>query len=38
MSWPEPINVSIARAVKPGCEADFERALHDFVQRSLWLP
>ncbi len=38
MSWPEPINVPIPRAVKPGCEADFERALRDFVQRSLSLP
>ncbi len=32
------ITVSITRTVKPGCEADFERALHDFVQRSLSLP
>jgi len=38
MSWPKPINVSIARAVKPGCEAEFERALRDFAQRSLSLP
>ena len=33
-----PVTVSITRIVKPGCEADFERALHDFVQRSLALP
>ena len=32
------ITVSITRTVKPGCEADFERALHDFVQRSLAQP
>ena len=32
------ITVSITRTVKPGCEADFERALHGFVQRSLSLP
>ncbi len=38
MSWPEPINVSIARALEPGCEAEFERSLRDFVQRSLSLP
>jgi antibiotic biosynthesis monooxygenase (ABM) superfamily enzyme len=38
MSHTEPITVSITRTVKPGCEADFERALHDFVQRSLSLP
>jgi uncharacterized protein len=35
---PTPVTVSITRLVKPGCEADFERALHDFVQRSLALP
>jgi antibiotic biosynthesis monooxygenase (ABM) superfamily enzyme len=33
----EPIQVAILRTVKPGCEAAFERALHDFVQRSLAL-
>ena len=38
MSQTDTITVSITRAVKPGCEADFERALHDFVQRSLALP
>src|SRR2546427_13277619 len=38
MSRPDAITVSITRTVKPGCEADFERALHDFVQRSLSLP
>ena len=32
------ITVSITRTVKPGCEADFESALHSFVQRSLSLP
>src|SRR5262245_42454273 len=38
MNQAEAITVSITRTVKPGCEADFERALHDFVQRSLSLP
>lgn len=33
-----PITVSITRTVRPGCEAEFERALHEFVQRSLALP
>ena len=33
-----PVTVSITRTVRPGCEAAFERALHDFVQRSLTLP
>ncbi len=32
------ITVSITRTVKPGCEVEFERALHEFVQRSLSLP
>jgi len=34
----EPVTVSITRAVRRGCEEDFERALHEFVQRSLALP
>jgi hypothetical protein len=34
----ESITVCITRTAKPGCEAAFERALHDFVQRSLKLP
>ena len=38
MNQPTTITVSITRTVKPGCEADFERMLHDFVQRSLSLP
>ncbi len=38
MSVSEPVTVSITRTVKPGCEARFERALHEFVQRSLNLP
>ena len=33
-----PITVCITRRVKPGSEAAFERALHEFVQRSLVLP
>jgi antibiotic biosynthesis monooxygenase (ABM) superfamily enzyme len=33
----EPIHVAIVRTVKPGCEAAFEQALHEFVQRSLAL-
>ena len=31
----EPIHIAVTRTVKAGCEADFEQALHDFVQRSL---
>ncbi len=31
----EPIQVAIIRTVKPGNEAAFEQALHDFVQRTL---
>jgi len=38
MSTSDPITVCIARTVKPGCEAAFEQALHNFVQRSLKLP
>lgn len=38
MTESNSITVSITRTVKPGCEADFERALHEFVQRSLALP
>jgi len=38
MAQGDAITVCISRTVKPGCEADFERALHDFVQRSLSLP
>jgi len=38
MSVSEPVTVSTTRTVKPGCEAGFERALHEFVQRSLNLP
>lgn len=35
MSHLEPITVCISRKVKPGHEAAYERALHDFVQRTL---
>lgn len=38
MSADTAITVSITRTVKPGREAEFERALHEFVQRSLHLP
>ena len=38
MSQDAAITVSITRTAKPGREAEFERALHDFVQRSLNLP
>ena len=38
MSASEPVTVSTTRTVKPGCEAGFERVLHEFVQRSLNLP
>jgi antibiotic biosynthesis monooxygenase (ABM) superfamily enzyme len=34
----EPIRVAVVRTVKPGCEKEFEQALHDFVKRSLTLP
>src|SRR5688500_8440076 len=37
MTPSETVTVSITRTVKPGSEAEFERALHDFVQRSLIL-
>jgi antibiotic biosynthesis monooxygenase (ABM) superfamily enzyme len=37
MSQSETVTVSITRIVKPGSEAAFERALHEFVQRSLAL-
>jgi uncharacterized protein len=33
----EPIHVAIVRTAKPGSEAAFEKALHEFVQRSLSL-
>jgi len=35
---PEPITVSVTRTVKRGYETEFERVLHEFVQRSLTLP
>ena len=38
MNQPEPITVSVSRTVKAGRETDFERALHEFVGRSLTLP
>jgi len=34
----EPVHVAILRTAKPGCEAAFEKALHEFVQKSLALP
>ena len=33
----EPIQVATMRTVKPGREAEFEQALHNFVQKSLHL-
>ncbi len=33
-----PVTVAVIRVVKPGSEEAFERAIHDFVQRSLHLP
>lgn len=33
-----PVTVCITRTVWAGCEAAFEQALHEFVQRSLSLP
>lgn len=38
MSAGPAITVSITRTAKPGREAEFERALHEFVQHSLHLP
>lgn len=38
MDQETPITVCITRTAKPGREAEFERALHDFLQRSLKLP
>jgi antibiotic biosynthesis monooxygenase (ABM) superfamily enzyme len=38
MKHPLPITIWITRTVKPGREADFERAIHEFVQRSLSMP
>jgi antibiotic biosynthesis monooxygenase (ABM) superfamily enzyme len=38
MSNHEPVTVAVTRIVKAGCEEEFERALHDFVQASLHLP
>ena len=38
MHVPIPITVITTRTVKPGCEETFERALHDFIQRSFELP
>jgi uncharacterized protein len=32
-----PIQVAVVRTVKSGCEADFEAALHNFIQGSLSL-
>jgi uncharacterized protein len=34
----DAVTVCITRTVRPGREGEFERALHDFVQRSLLLP
>jgi len=33
----ESVHVAIIRTVKPGCEAAFEQALHEFVQKSVKL-
>jgi antibiotic biosynthesis monooxygenase (ABM) superfamily enzyme len=38
MSNQTPVTVAVIRVVKPGSEEAFERAIHDFVQRSLHLP
>jgi len=38
MSNQAPVTVAVIRVVKPGSEEAFERAIHDFVQRSLHLP
>lgn len=34
----ELIQVAVLRTVKPGYEKEFEKALHNFVRRSLTLP
>jgi len=33
----EPVYVAITREVKPGCEEAYERALHEFIHKSLSL-
>lgn len=38
MSDHSPVTVAVVRAVKPGREEEFERALHEFVAESLHLP
>jgi uncharacterized protein len=38
MSNQAPVTIAVIRVVKPGSEEAFERAIHDFVQRSLHLP
>ena len=38
MSNQAPVTVAVIRVLKPGCEEAFERAIHDFVQRSIHLP
>jgi uncharacterized protein len=30
----EPIHVAVTRRVRPGCEAEFQQALREFVQES----
>lgn len=35
MKMKTPVTVAILRRVRPGCEAAFESALHEFVQQSL---
>jgi antibiotic biosynthesis monooxygenase (ABM) superfamily enzyme len=34
----QPIHVAITRRIKPGCEAEFERILRDFIQTSFARP
>lgn len=34
----QSLTTSITRVVRPGAEAEFEAALHEFVQQSLYLP
>jgi uncharacterized protein len=38
MTQSGPITIYTTRTVRAGCEAAFEKALHEFVQRSLELP
>ena len=38
MTMREAVHIATIRTARPGCEAAFEQALHQFVQKSLALP